>query len=98
MQSLSRVTHCFLLLALTTLACPVTWGEVSNTFTVASYNVENWVLMERKSQTNQPKPETERAAVIEVLASVKPDVLGVIEIGSKKELAELSDGLRKRGL
>jgi len=84
--------------ALVTLACSLAVGETSNSFTIASYNVENWVLMDRKGKPNQPKPESERAAVMEVISSVKPDVLGVIEIGSKKELAELSDGLHKHGL
>lgn len=98
MQPRPCPARCLVCFVLATLTCSPALADTSNTFTVAAYNVENWVQMDRKGQTNQPKPASERAAVIEVVASVKPDVLGVVEIGSKKELVELSDGLRKRGL
>lgn len=70
----------------------------TNTFVVAAYNVENWVLMERDGQPNQPKPESEKAAVVDVLATIQPDVLGVVELGTTNELAELSRRLAARGL
>jgi endonuclease/exonuclease/phosphatase family metal-dependent hydrolase len=69
----------------------------TNTFTVATYNLQNWLLMERKGVTNAPKPATEREAVVNVLDTVKPDVLGVEEMGTTNELAELQAQLEARG-
>ena len=70
----------------------------TNTFVVASYNVENWLLMTRSGKPNLPKPAEEKAAVFDVLASIRPDVLGVVELGQREQLAELVEGLRQRGL
>jgi endonuclease/exonuclease/phosphatase family metal-dependent hydrolase len=70
----------------------------TNTFTIATYNLQNWVLMERKGTANAPKPASEQKAVVNVLAVVKPDVLAVQEMGTTKELAELRRALKDRGL
>ncbi len=83
------------LLAVTRLAAQ---SPDTNTFVVAAYNVENWVLMERHGQQNRPKPVKEKKAVFDVLASIHPDVLGIEEMGTTNELAELAAGLRKKGL
>jgi endonuclease/exonuclease/phosphatase family metal-dependent hydrolase len=69
----------------------------TNTFTIATYNVQNWVLMERKGTANAPKPATEQKAVVNVLAVVKPDVLAVQEMGTSNELDELRRALKARG-
>jgi endonuclease/exonuclease/phosphatase family metal-dependent hydrolase len=70
-----------------------------------SYNVENWLIMEdrydfdtRKSSKNAPKPEKERASVISIVASEKPDVFGVCEIGAKADLLEIQASLKAAGL
>lgn len=73
-------------------------AESTNTFTVAAYNVENWVLMDRDGKADQPKPQAEQEAVFKVLAQVRPDVLGVEEMGGTNQLAELANGLREHGL
>ncbi len=70
----------------------------TNTFTVATYNLENWLLMERRGGTNSPKPVAERNAVTKVLAGIQPDVLGVEEMGSTNELADLRTRLEAQGL
>lgn len=70
----------------------------TNTFTVAAYNLENWLLMERHGHTNSPKPVAEREAVTKVLAGIRPDVLGVEEMGSTNELADLRIRLEAQGL
>lgn len=72
--------------------------ESTNTFTVAAYNVENWVLMERNGNADQLKPQAEREAVFKVLAQVRPDVLGVEEMGTANELDDLLGGLHEKGL
>src|ERR1051325_12252843 len=73
-------------------------AQTTNTFTIASYNLENWILMERNGKLDQPKPEDEKQAVYHVLETIRPDVLGVAEIGGTNEFAELADGLKQRGL
>ncbi len=70
----------------------------TNTFTVATYNVQNWVLMERHGVSNAPKPATEQKAIANVLAGVRPDILAVEEMGTTNELAELRSALQEHGL
>lgn len=84
-------------LAVLLLAGP-SWGESSNTFVVAAYNVENWNTIERRHKPNQPKPATEKEGVWKSIAAVHPDVLGVEEMGNTNDLAEFVAGLRQRGL
>lgn len=70
-----------------------------------SYNVENWLILEdrfdfdtRQSSKNAPKPEKEKAAVIEVLKLAQPDVLGLCEIGTIDDLKEIQKMLRQAGI
>jgi endonuclease/exonuclease/phosphatase family metal-dependent hydrolase len=90
-------TACLLSTLLATLAAPV-FAQSTDTFTVAAYNVENWLLMERDGQKDQPKPAAEREAVSRVIAQVRPDVLGVEEMGTADELDDLLGGLHEKGL
>ena len=73
-------------------------AQPTNTFTVAAYNLENWLLMDRDGQPDQPKPDSQKKAIFAVIAKVRPDVLGVEEMGSTNDLAELANGLRSQGL
>lgn len=70
-----------------------------------AYNVENWLILEdrydydtRKSSKNAPKPDKEKAAVISVVTSAQPDVLGLCEIGTKEDLLEIQSMLKTAGL
>jgi endonuclease/exonuclease/phosphatase family metal-dependent hydrolase len=67
-----------------------------------TYNVENWLtmdrLVDRKALKNAPKPESEKAAVVRLLARQAPDVLGLCEIGEASDLAELQQRLKAGGL
>ncbi len=68
----------------------------------ASYNVENWLSMDRfidgRKVPGQPKPESEKQAVIDVLSAIKPDILGIVEIGRRKDLDDLASRLKQAGL
>lgn len=68
----------------------------------AAYNVQNYLLMDRrvegKNVKNAPKPEAEIEAVIKVLAAIKPDILGLVEIGDKTMLEDLRQRLKEAGL
>ena len=67
-----------------------------------AYNVENWLTMDRfvdnKQLKNSPKPESEKESVIKLLATNKPDVIGLCEIGEAKDLAEIQESLKAAGL
>ena len=73
-------------------------AQTSTTFVVGAFNIENWNSIERHSQLNQPKPQAEKDAVLNVIASVHPDVLGLEEIGTPADLAELRSGLTGKGV
>ena len=67
---------------------------------VASYNVENYLKMERKvdgkTVPDAPKPEQEIAAVIDVVKEINPDILGIV--GDEKTLDEFRARLKAAGL
>jgi endonuclease/exonuclease/phosphatase family metal-dependent hydrolase len=67
-----------------------------------TYNVENWLVMDRyvegKTLKGAPKPESEKKAVVELLARHKPDILGLCEIGEATDLAEIREKLKAAGL
>ena len=69
---------------------------------IATYNVENYLLMPRrlngKLHTNTGKPEPEKEAVAKVIASVQPDVLGLMEIGDPAQLEDLRLHLHQQGV
>lgn len=69
---------------------------------VAAYNVQNWLEMKRevdgRSVSDAPKPEEERTAVVDVIAGIKPDILGIVEIGSRQDLKDLQSLLKDAGL
>lgn len=66
-----------------------------------SYNLKNWLMMDRtfkKTGNLTGKPEKEKAKVIEFLKAIHPDVLGVCEIGSDDDVADLKKRLADVGL
>jgi endonuclease/exonuclease/phosphatase family metal-dependent hydrolase len=67
-----------------------------------AYNVENWLTMDRfvdnKRQADRPKPDEEKQAVLRLLVPHAPDVLGLCEIGTAADLAEIQEMLKAAGL
>ncbi len=67
-----------------------------------AYNVENWLTMDRfvnhRTLKDSPKPDSEKKAVIRILAKHQPDVLGLCEIGTAEDLAEIQQSLKSAGL
>jgi endonuclease/exonuclease/phosphatase family metal-dependent hydrolase len=67
-----------------------------------AYNVENWLNMDRivgrRQVANQPKPDSEKSAVLRILLKHNPDVIGLCEIGTKDDLAEIQQALKSAGL
>ena len=67
--------------------------------TFCSYNLKNWLTMERSvGKPPTPKPEAERAQVVKMLAAIQPDILGICEIGTADDLAELQQCLQAAGV
>ena len=62
-------------------------------FTFISYNVKNWLI---SSQSPAKKAEA-KGAVIRILAEADPDVIGLSEIGSKKDVEEIRILLAEAG-
>lgn len=67
-----------------------------------AYNVENWLTMDRyldgKAVKGSPKPATEKQAVVDILTRHSPDVIGLCEIGTAADLAEIQQNLKTAGL
>ncbi len=67
-----------------------------------AYNVENWLTMDRyvdrKNLKGAPKPESEKEAVVQILVRHVPDVIGLCEIGTAADLAEIQEDLKAAGL
>ncbi|MCB1235874.1 MAG: endonuclease/exonuclease/phosphatase family protein [Verrucomicrobiae bacterium] len=67
-----------------------------------AYNLKNYLAMDRRVGgevvEGAPKPENEIAALIEVIAREKPDILGVCEIGDEPFLLDLQKRLKAKGV
>lgn len=74
----------------------------AQTLVFASYNLKNYLRMERVVEGQidplAPKPESEVAAAIEIIRKIRPDVLGIIEIGDEEMLSDLQRRLGGAGL
>ena len=80
------VIHCFLSL----------WAIAADTFTVATFNVENYFLT--PFATRKSKSAVSRAKVAEAIVSIKPDVLALQEMGRKVALEDLRKRLSRKNL
>ncbi len=71
----------------------------SASFKVMSYNVHNFLLVDRNGDglEDDPKPEDEKQALYTIIAEEAPDILALIEVGGLKFFEEIQDGLRGRG-
>jgi len=72
------------------------WAIAADTFTVATFNVENYFLT--PFATRKSKTTVSRAKVAEAIVSIKPDVLALQEMGRKVALADLRNRLSRKNL
>lgn len=82
-----------LLAALTLIPVSLTGTE---TFRVATYNVENY--LDRPSGTRQAKTADARDNVRDNILALNPDVLALQEMGDRSALRELQSSLKSKGL
>ena len=86
-----------LLTAATFVLCALT----ARALTVATYNVENYLVTDRMVEgvfrQAYPKPESEKAALRKVIGAIAPDILAIQEMGKRPLLDELQKDLRAEG-
>ena len=70
--------------------------EAKDTFTVATFNVENYFL--NKFGTRPVKSEPSRIKVAEAIVSIRPDVLALQEMGRRDALVDLQKRLKAKSL
>lgn len=67
-----------------------------------AYNVKNYLRMPRRvdgeAHEHAPKPEAEVAAVVKLVQQTAPDILGLVEMGTAEDVADLQKRLEKVGL
>lgn len=70
------------------------------TFSVMTWNLRQYALADRDGggEPDDPKPESERRAVIRLIAKERPDVLTVQEMGDAVMFAQFRSDLRAAGL
>ena len=91
-----QVIGCFTLFGL------LASGLQAETLTVATYNVENYVVADRMVagtyRQGYPKPEAEKLALRTVIRALNADVLALEEMGPRPYLDELQHDLAREGL
>ncbi len=68
---------------------------------VTSWNLKNYLYTNRPAQegsSTRPKPAREQQAVVSILLRIRPDILGVCEMGTEQDLAQLQEALKAGGL
>ncbi|MEM8550378.1 MAG: endonuclease/exonuclease/phosphatase family protein [Verrucomicrobiota bacterium] len=74
----------------------------AETVTVATYNLQNYLVMDRRVEgrwrEDYPKPEAEKAALREVILAMDADILCVQEIGGPEFLEQVQEDLKREGL
>lgn len=73
----------------------------SAALTVATYNVENYLIADRLVdgvyRSAYPKPEKEKAALRQVIAALAPDILALAEMGGAPFLEDFQRELKQAG-
>lgn len=83
------------------LPAPAHCGKISAEHIVfAAWNVRNYLLTPSRDGTSPapPKPAESIVAVVTTLRTISPDILGLCEIGTRKDLADLQRRLATAGL
>lgn len=76
------------------LACPSSEG--AETFSVASYNLDNYRI--KSTPRRKMRSEASRAVVAKAILTARPGIIGLQELGSRDALTRLHSELARRGL
>lgn len=96
MKLLSWRSTALLFLVLSLDGLPARAAGADSEITFGTYNLENYTLA--GSERTRPKSQPARDAISKVVASVRPDILGVCEVGEEAALTELKQRLAGLGL
>lgn len=77
-------------------SCSV-FSQEPNSVRFLSYNLKNYLWMKRQGEL-RPKPEEEVSALVDIITGANPDIIGISEIGTEKDLKDLQHRLRAKGL
>lgn len=84
------------------LTAAVSAVEPADDITFVGYNLKNYLKMDRRVEgefkRQADKPATEVAALIEMIKATRPDILGLVEIGTEADLKDLQTRLKSAGL
>lgn len=96
---ISCVNLCFLLLLFVLTGC-TRQPAPPKTFSVMTYNVQQYALRDRDGdgESLEPKPQDECDAVVALIAEARPDVLLLQEMGGPIIFAEFQRALNAAGL
>ncbi|MDD3180098.1 MAG: endonuclease/exonuclease/phosphatase family protein [Opitutaceae bacterium] len=76
-------------------------AALASALTIATYNVENYVVADRMVEghfrQSYPKPEAEKRALRRVISDLAPDILTLSEMGPQPYLEEFQRDLRHEG-
>lgn len=86
----------WLRLLLSLLAAAPLLLPAADTFSVATYNLNNY--LDTKVGTRPVKPDTAKAKIRESIRALSADVIALQEMGSTQALLELRDSLQREGL
>jgi len=91
-----------LIAALFLVAISSATADDQDEITFVGYNLKNYLKMDRRVEgefkRQADKPEKEIAALIEMIQATEPDILGLVEIGTELDLADLQERLKAAGL
>jgi endonuclease/exonuclease/phosphatase family metal-dependent hydrolase len=81
-------------------SAPVVARPAADEFSVMTYNLRLYGYEDRDGNglADNPKPDDERLAILEVLAAARPDVLAVQEMGNQDFFDGFRSELKSRGL
>ena len=74
------------------LAVGFGWADETASVRIATYNVRNYLTMDRLVEgrwgPEYPKPESEKEVVRETILAVRPDLIALQEIGARAHLLD----------
>jgi endonuclease/exonuclease/phosphatase family metal-dependent hydrolase len=82
------------------LAAAAFAAEPPKEIVFTAYNLQNYLMMERWEAGNKPapKPEKEIIALMRVIKDIRPDILGVCEMGDPGQFEDFQRRLAEAGL
>jgi len=91
-----NIVHRRFAVLLSALLLATTAAPAAETFSVASYNVENY--LDKETGTRRAKTPEAKAQVRDNILALAPDVLALQEMGTRSALLELQSSLKAKGL